>query len=62
MTVKNCCNEDHRRECEAREWIKRGYINRNKVNELMTRLTKIRGSEAAQMLKSEMRRQWRLMK
>lgn len=49
---------DHRRECEARHWIREGYFARDRVDGLMERITKHRGAEAAAVLRAEMRRQW----
>lgn len=50
--------EQHRSECEARHWIREGYFNAARVDELMDRIRKRRGSEAAEALREEMRRQW----
>lgn len=51
-------DEDHRRECEARSWIKQGYFTASRVEELMQRIAKHRGAQAAAVLREEMRRQW----
>jgi len=51
--------EQHRRECEARNWLRRGYSDRASVDELRKRITEKRGSRAADELVEEMRRQWR---
>lgn len=51
-------DEDHRRECEARNWIRQGYFTANRVEELMQRIERHRGREAAASLREEMRRQW----
>lgn len=53
-------DEAHRRECEARQWIREGYFDRDRVEALMERITKHRGAEAADALRREMRRQWTL--
>lgn len=52
--------EDHRRECEARDWLRRGYTSAAAVDELMTRIAAKRGQSAANALRDEMRRQWTL--
>lgn len=53
-------SEQHRRECEARDWLRRGYAAPAKVDELMVRIEKHRGKASADALREEMRRQWRL--
>ena len=53
-------DEDHRRECEARTWLRMGYDTAARVDELMTRIAKHRGRQAAEALRAEMRRQWNL--
>ena len=53
-------DEAHRRECEARHWIREGYFALDRVEALMVRITKHRGADAAEALRSEMRRQWAL--
>lgn len=53
-------DEAHRRECEARHWIREGYFALDRVEALMVRITKHRGADAAESLRSEMRRQWAL--
>ena len=50
----------HRLECEARDWLRRGYVTPSAVDELMGRIAKLRGNAAAEALREEMRRQWRL--
>lgn len=52
--------EQHRLECEARDWLRRGYVSAAAVDELMERIAKVRGQAAADRLRVEMRRQWRL--
>lgn len=52
--------EQHRRECEARDWLLRGYAAPAMVDGLMLRIAKHRGQAAADALREEMRRQWRL--
>lgn len=51
-------DEHHRRECEARSWIRQGYFTARRVEELMQRIERHRGREAAASLHAEMRRQW----
>lgn len=50
--------EAHRRECEARDWLRKGYTTAVKVDELMARIAERRGYQAANELREEMRRQW----
>lgn len=54
------CDEAYRRECEARTWLRMGYNTPGRVDELMGRIAKHRGAEAANELRDEMRRQWLL--
>jgi hypothetical protein len=51
-------HEDHRRECEARDWLRRGYTTPAKVEQLLTLIEQKRGPHAAHDLRAEMRRQW----
>jgi ribosomal protein S21 len=51
--------EAHRRACEARKWLREGYVTDAKVNELMERISGKRGSTAANALREEMRLQWK---
>lgn len=44
--------------CEAREWLRRGYTTKAKVDQLMDRITKRRGRSAAEKLRTDMREQW----
>lgn len=53
------CSEQHRLECEARDWLRRGYTTMEKVEELMEKITKKRGIKAADELRQEMRRQFK---
>lgn len=55
-------SEKFRRECEARTWLRQGYSTAASINELMVRIVAKRGQRAADELREEMRRQWRLMK
>lgn len=52
--------EQFRLECEARDWLRRGYTTPQRVDELMERVSAKRGGAAAERLREEMRRQWRL--
>lgn len=52
-------DEVYRRECEARTWIKQGYVTARQVDELMQRIERHRGPEAAAALREEMRLQWK---
>jgi hypothetical protein len=54
--------EQFRLECEARDWLRRGYDSPSSVDDLMQRIAKLRGQEAADLLREEMRRQWRLQR
>lgn len=47
------------RECEARDWLRRGYNNRVRIEELKKAIASKRGPAAAEQLIEEMRRQWR---
>ena len=51
-------DEDHRRECEARSWIKQGYYYPDRVDALMADIARHRGQAAANALRDEMRKQW----
>ncbi|BBP86036.1 hypothetical protein PHLH8_56780 [Pseudomonas sp. Pc102] len=48
----------HMLECEARHWLRRGYITPEKVAELKAELEKKRGAAAVEKLVAEMRTQW----
>lgn len=52
-------SEAWRRICEARDWLRRGYTSPGLVDELMDRIARHRGREAADELREEMRRQWK---
>lgn len=52
-------DEVYRRECEARSWIKQGYFTASRVEELMQRIERHRGAQAAAVLREEMRQQWK---
>lgn len=51
-------DEDHRRECEARSWIRQGYYYPDRVDALMADIARHRGQAAANVLREEMRKQW----
>ncbi len=48
-----------RLECEARTWLRKGYVSADKITELSVLITKHRGAAGAAHLVEEMRRQWR---
>lgn len=50
--------EQHRHECEARHWLRVTGGSVSKVDELMDRIAKKRSTNAADKLRSEMRRQY----
>lgn len=54
--------ETFRRECEARHWLANGYRSPSAVDALMTRIIRARGQAAADSVRDEMRRQWRLQR
>ena len=51
-------SEQHRRECEAREWLRRGYTDAHSVDGLMHKIAAKRGEAAAERLRADMREQW----
>ncbi|MCC5052041.1 DUF7696 family protein [Xanthomonas campestris] len=51
--------EAFRRACEARHWLRQGYMDAAKVQELRLRIATQRGYAAADLLVEEMREQWR---
>ena len=51
--------EQFRHECEAREWLRRGYNTKEKIRVLRVAIAKHRGEAAADRLIEEMRRQWK---
>ena len=51
-------SEQHRRECEAREWLRRGYVKTGAVNRLMKEIKEKRGAAAAERLWADMKEQW----
>lgn len=55
-------SEQHRRECEARYWLKAGYGHPVRIDELMASIAVKRGQAVADRLREEMRRQWTLFK
>lgn len=46
-------------ECEAREWLRRGFNNRHDIRVLQNAISKRRGHEATERLIEEMRKQWK---
>ncbi|AKC81135.1 hypothetical protein XB05_22105 [Xanthomonas arboricola] len=51
--------EGFRRACEARHWLRQGYVDAAKVRELRLRIAAQRGYAAADLLVEAMREQWR---
>ncbi|CAD7382895.1 DUF7696 family protein [Xanthomonas arboricola] len=51
--------EGFRRACEARHWLRQGYVDAAKVRELRLRIAARRGYAAADLLVEAMREQWR---
>jgi hypothetical protein len=47
-------SEQHRRECEARQWLAWGYTTPAKIDELRKRITAKRGEAAAERLIQDM--------
>lgn len=54
--------EQQRRILEARARLREGYTTREKVDELMRRVATRRGQAAADVLRQDMRDQWRCRK
>lgn len=52
-------NEEFRRACEAREWIKRTNGDPQRIGELLKRIAQKRGQAMADQLRADMREQWR---
>lgn len=48
-------------ECEARYYLSQGYTEALKVDRLIRSIAKRRGERAAQRLRIEMRKQWKIM-
>lgn len=59
LSTQAPAEEAHRSACEARDWLRRGYTSAALVDELMERIAKRRGQQAATELREEMRRQWK---
>lgn len=55
-------SEQHRLECEARHWLAVANGDIDQINEIIARIRNRRGHQAAEILKGEMRRQWRIQK
>lgn len=45
---------------EARARLREGYVTREKVDQLMAKVTKHRGERAAEQLRDDMRAQWKV--
>lgn len=52
-------SEQHRRECEARYWLKQTGGNKAEVADLIGRIEARRGKQAAAQLLADMRDQWK---
>ncbi len=52
--------ELQRRVTEARAWLRDGYTTRQRVDTLMQTIVKHRGQAAADLLREDMREQWRI--
>ena len=50
--------EQHRRECEARYWLKQTGGRKAEVDALIFRIEARRGKQAAQQLLTDMRNEW----
>lgn len=59
MSAAHLTDEDRRRICEARSWLRQGYTTADRVDELIGRIAVHRGKAAADALREEMRLQWR---
>lgn len=53
-------SQEFRRACEARAWLQRTNGDPQKIRELLKRIEQKRGKEAADLLREDMREQWRL--
>lgn len=51
-------SEEYRRICEARSWLRQGYTDKRSVDALVARISAVRGQDAADQLRQDMRRQW----
>lgn len=58
MTAMHATDDDRRRICEARSWLRQGFTTADRVDELIARIARHRGSAAAAQLREEMRQQW----
>ncbi|MCS3807786.1 hypothetical protein [Xanthomonas sp. 4461] len=57
--MSNEDTEAHRRQCEARYWLRQGYTDVRSVSLLQQLIAAKRGDQAALELRDEMREQWR---
>ncbi|RMH91971.1 hypothetical protein EA797_04350 [Stutzerimonas zhaodongensis] len=55
----NPTDRQQRLECEARTWLRKGYVTADKFTELSAIITKHQGAAGAAHLVVEMRRLWR---
>jgi hypothetical protein len=52
-------SEEFRRQTEAREWLRRTNGDPQRIKELLKRIEAKRGKEAAEVLRADMREQYR---
>lgn len=57
--MSNEDTEAHRRQCEARYWLRQGYTDARSVSLLQQLIAAKGGDQAAQDLRDEMREQWK---
>ena len=48
-------SEEYRRQCEAREWMRRTAGDPLRIKELLKRISQKRGKEAAEVLRQDLR-------
>ncbi len=58
-SVLGAAVEQHRRECEARHYLRQGIHTRSKVDALIKTIAARRGEREAEALRAAMREQWR---
>lgn len=51
-------SEAWRHECECRDWLRRGYTTKAKVDDLIRRVSSRRGREAGERLREGMREEY----
>lgn len=50
--------DQFRRECEAREWVRRLARDPARIKAMLLRIEKQRGKVAAELLRDDMRKEW----